>query len=229
MMSNENTEKVFPASAGVYLSRIQLDSEKRDTVRALQNRELLHGAIERSVPGSRPHILWRIEPDMSLLAVSRDIPYLGNIQKQFGLDRVMPASRPYHEYVASFKAGQLVRFKITVNPVINKKNGTKNGKDIPLNLRKTSAHPFCAEDWMRKKFMENGASIIDIRDVSHETAYFIKNGRRNPIFTVTYAGTLRITDRVLFAEAMKRGIGGKRTYGCGLLTVTPVKPAHSGC
>ena len=204
----------------MYISRIKLDTRQRKTAIALQNRELLHAAIENSVEGERPHHLWRIEPDMSLLIVSKDIPYLGDIQEQFGDRHVRPDTKPYDKYIDSIRTGDTLRFRIEVNPVIcSRKYGGKHGKDIPLNLRKTAKHPLCAEDWTKKKLEENGCAVLDIRDISHEESCFIKDGRKIPLFTVTYTGLVRVRDEISVKEAMKNGIGGKKTYGCGMLTV----------
>lgn len=207
----------------MFISKIQLDPGKRDTARALQNRGLLHAAMERTIEGERPHILWRLEDDMSILAVSRDIPYLGDMQIQYGNSRIRPASKPYDMYVDSIKSGDLMRFRLTVNPVINKADGSKNGKDVPLNLRRTPRYPFSAEDWTRKKLEENGAEVCEIRDTNHENVFFVKNGHRIPIFTVTYTGTLRVIDAEQTKNCMVTGIGGKKSYGCGLLTAVRIK------
>lgn len=207
----------------MFISRIQLNPRKRDTAKALQNRQLLHSAIERSIDGERPHILWRLEPDMSILAVSKDIPYLGDIQNQFGDVSVKPATKPYDAYIDTINDGDLMRFKLTVNPVINKSDGSKNGKDVPLNLKRTEKYSFSAEDWTRKKLEERGVVVNEIKDFSHETVYFVKNERRIPIFMVTYTGVFRVKDAELLKEAMKSGIGGKKSYGCGLLSAVRIR------
>lgn len=202
----------------MFISKLQLDPKKRETARALQNRGILHTAFENSVEGKRPHVLWRLEPDMSILAISNEIPYLGDIQVQFGNDMVKPSCKPYEPYLDTICTGDLMRFRVTVNPVINKSDGSKNGKDVPLNLRRTKNYPFCAEDWIIKKLEERGASVCSIRDIGHETSYFLKEGRRIPIFIVSYSGLLNVIDADLLKDAMREGIGGKKTYGCGLLT-----------
>lgn len=206
----------------MYISRICLDPRKRDTMIAMLDRGIIHTAMESSVQGDRPHILWRIErggSGPSIIAVSKEIPYLGDIQERFGRTDTRPATKPYAEYVGSISNGDLLRFRIEVNPVVNVNDGSKNGKDVPLNLRKTANHPFCAEDWIVKKLSENGAEVTAVRDVGNETACFYKDGRRIPIFTVTYEGTMLVRDSELVKKAMETGIGGKKTYGCGMLTV----------
>ncbi len=205
------------------ISKIQLDPRKRDTAKALQNRGLFHSAMEDSVGGERPHILWRLEPNMSILAVSKDIPFLGDIQNRFGDSFSKPVSKPYDAYLDSIADGDLMKFTITVNPVINVSNGSKNGKDVPLNLRRTPKYPFCAEDWMIKKLEERGVEVREIRDIAHETVYFIKRNRRIPIFMVTYSGVFHVRESKELKDAMITGIGGKKTYGCGLLSAVRIR------
>lgn len=207
----------------MYISKVQLDPRKRETVRALQNRELLHSAIEQTIEGERPHILWRLEPDMSILALSREIPYWGEVYSQFGNGVTKPVCKPYDDYLETITNGCVMKFKLIVNPVINKADGSKNGKDVPLNLKRTKKYPFSAGDWVKKKLEERGVIVDDIQATSHETVYFVKDKQRIPIFTVTYSGIFRVTDANLLKEAMRTGIGGKRSYGCGMLTAIKIK------
>lgn len=202
----------------MYISKIQLDPRKRKTLEALRNREILHAAIERSVEGDRPHILWRLEPDMSILAVSEDIPYLGDIQFQFGDVSVKPETKPYDEYVESISNGDLMRFTLAVNPVIR-----KSGKDVPLNIKRTQNYSFSAEDWAKAKLEDHGAGVKGLRDISHETIFFYKDGKKIPIFLVTYTGFFEVRNADLVKKATRTGIGGKKTYGCGMLTAVKVR------
>lgn len=211
----------------MYISRICLDPRKRDTMIAMLDRGIIHAAMESSVQGDRPHILWRIERGPSIIAVSKEIPYLGDIQERFGRAGTRPVTKSYAEHIESISNGDILRFRIEVNPVVNVNDGSKNGKDVPLNLRKTANHPFCAEDWIVKKLSENGAEVTAVRDVGNETACFYKNGRRIPVFAVTYEGVMRVKDAELVKKTMVAGIGGKKTYGCGLLTV--IKAGRAAC
>ncbi len=206
----------------MFISKIQLDPKKRETARALQDMGLFHSTIERSIEGERPHILWRLEPDMSIIAVSKEIPYWGDFHTKFGYSLKKPECKTYDAYINAILTGDRMRFRITVNPVINKYDGSKNGKDVPLNLRPTKKYPFCAQDWTRKKLEEQGAKILSIQDINHDIIYFAKNGKRIPIFSVTYTGILQVTNAELIKKAMIIGIGGKKTYGCGLLTAVKI-------
>ena len=209
----------------MYISKLHLDKRKRDTAAALWDRGVLHSAIEGCAEGDRPHNLWRLEPDNGvLLIVSRDIPYLGDLQNRFGNSKMSPKTLEYGRYIDTVKNGNVLRFMIEVNPVINSKKGCGgNGKDIPLNIVRTKNQPFSAKDWMIQKLKENGASVINVKDIHHDTVGIVKKDMRIPLFTVTYSGIIRVEDEDAVKNAMRKGIGGKKTYGCGLLTVAGIR------
>ncbi|HAJ48717.1 MAG TPA: type I-E CRISPR-associated protein Cas6/Cse3/CasE [Alphaproteobacteria bacterium] len=50
-----------------------------------------------------------------------------------------------------------------------------------------------------------------------------ESGKHDKRFSVLdFDGVLTVTDPALFAKALTEGIGGKRSYGCGLLLIRPV-------
>ena len=52
--------------------------------------------------------------------------------------------------------------------------------------------------------------------------------KKNSLFTVTYTGLISVKNENSIKEAMKKGIGGKKTYGCGMLTVIKKAVRHTG-
>lgn len=206
----------------MYISRIKIDPLKRKSSVALRDRSLLHSAVENTIEGERPHNMWRLEPDMSLLIVSKEIPYLGDIQEMYGMRAVKPETKEYDGHVDSIKEGDILRFRVEVNPVKNiRVPGKKNGADVPLNLTRTERYPFCADDWALEKLEESGGLVLDIRRASHDTVYFTKKGKRIPLLTVTYTGLMKVKDAEAVKKALRAGVGGKKAYGCGMLTVVP--------
>ena len=43
------------------------------------------------------------------------------------------------------------------------------------------------------------------------------------LFRSTFEGMLTVTDRDAFVHALTHGIGRAKGYGCGLLTIAPVR------
>ena len=71
----------------MYLSRVSLDLEKRETMMAMANPQRFHGAVEQAFPGERRRRLWRLDPlggRLYLLILSEDWPALSGIEEQFG-------------------------------------------------------------------------------------------------------------------------------------------------
>ena len=72
----------------MYLSRIELDTSRRSTMKALDMPNLIHGAVESSFPGERVRNLWRIDPlqgRLYLLLVSPTKPEPQKLAQQFGV------------------------------------------------------------------------------------------------------------------------------------------------
>ena len=71
----------------MYLSRIELDTARRSTMRALSMPNLLHGAVESAFSGGRERRLWRLDTlrgRQYLLLVSAEQPSLSALDAQFG-------------------------------------------------------------------------------------------------------------------------------------------------
>ena len=72
----------------MYLSRIELDTSRRSTMKALDMPNLMHGAVESSFAGERARNLWRIDPlqgKLYLLLLSPAKPDLQGLAQQFGV------------------------------------------------------------------------------------------------------------------------------------------------
>lgn len=66
-------------------------------------------------------------------------------------------------------------------------------------------------------------SVPDVRIIGRSRHSFTEGGCDTPVtlHTTTFEGRLLITDVVLLVQAMLKGIGPSRAYGCGLLTLAP--------
>lgn len=211
-----------------YLSRIELDPRSCSVADALGNRGVMHAAIERTSPGERPHILWRLEEngsEKSVLMVSGESYDLSGLQERFGKKGTSPNTLEYDKFIGMFEDGTCAEFKVVVNPVVRiREDGAKNSKEIPLNLKKTAKYPYSAEDWLRDKMEENGAHVQTARVDRAETVMVAKEngGNQFPLFIVTYSGTLKVTDAEKFRRILTSGLGRKKAYGCGLVTAKPI-------
>ena len=61
----------------MYLTRVAIDTKRRETMRALASPGILHGAVERCFTGERKRRLWRIDAlqhGTYVLILSEDAP-----------------------------------------------------------------------------------------------------------------------------------------------------------
>lgn len=205
----------------MFVSQVFLNQRKRETARALYNRNILHGALERCFEGGRQHPLWRVDDlghgRMRLLVLSHDIPDFTSFMEQFGMEGIQPQTKPYDAFLENaIKQGGEMRFFITANPVIK-----KNGKRVPLTLCRTKNQDYCATDWIRDRMLSAGAEIIQ-SNISNYGCHVIKKGKEyRPItlLTADFEGYIKIIDREKFVSALVNGIGHGKAYGCGLISV----------
>lgn len=198
----------------MYLTKINLDLKKPETSKAFYDRGRFHSLVESSFPGERQHPLWRLEKDdysYSILLLSREIPNLTQLENAVGKGdgKTIDYDR-YLDFVSENE--KVLQFRISVNPTV-----CRDGARIPLNLRKTTRHPYCAEDWLKDRIKNCGAEVL-VSEVIDNRTISIKNGK-GKIFKVTFEGTLKVTDYNKFRSLLVKGIGHGKAYGCGLLSV----------
>ena len=202
----------------MYISQVFLDTRKHDTARALYNRNIMHGALERCFEGERQHPLWRIDKRAGIylvLVVSKTVPDFTNFISQFGVSGIQPQTKSYDAFLTSgIRQGEIMRFHITANPTIK-----KNGKRIPLNLKRTEHQKYCASDWIKDRLLNHGAELITV-DISAFESHKIRSEQKNIVMvSADFDGYLKVIDRDKFEDALKNGIGHGKAYGCGMLSV----------
>lgn len=205
----------------MYLTRMELDTSKRKTIKALVAPSLIHGAICTAFAG-RDRVLWRIDSladKTYLLIVSDEQPDLGAAAEQFGTEDGW-RSLEYSAFIDNIHTGDRRRFRLTASPVITKSAGTGNRGTVMAHLT-----PEQQEAWLLARAEKNGFSLVkdEYRVVQSDWVSFRKcadSGRQVQFRRVTFEGLLTVTDEALFREVVKNGIGREKAYGCGMLTVT---------
>lgn len=192
-----------------------------------------HAWVEDSFSNSssnenRPRKLWRIDniyDKYYLLVLSENKPDLAKLEK-YGLES-SAEFKTYDEFLESLKEGMRAKFKIKLNTVRaykDEKNPTKRGRIMPVPNEKLN-------EFLIDKATRNGFEVkpgeFEISKIDKE--YFMhtdkgeeKKSRKN-LVSATYEGLLTITDLEKFKTALINGIGKKKAYGCGFLTIIPEK------
>lgn len=206
----------------VYLSRLILDDQKRETQRLLSSPEFVHGAVEQCFPGKRDRNLWRIDylnGQCCLLVLSHQLPDFGQLVSAYGFkDRQPPwESKPYDNLLNRLENGQVWRFRLKANPVRSlKQEGDDRGK---VTAHVTPEHQ---KHWLFQRAEKEGFSLsMDAFEVVHtQWLRFYKGGNRLvTLRTATFEGVLKVTDAAALKESLQTGLGRAKAYGCGLMTL----------
>lgn len=210
----------------MYLSRVELNEYRRDTMRALSSPEVIHAAVMASFPSfilEDGRVLWRIDKvgkALYLLVQSPVKPDFTHIVEQYG----RPASGQtwdtvdYDGHILKMTTGTVVRFRLRANPTHSEKVDGSRGK--------VYAHVTAAQqlEWLSRKSEKCGFTLesedgtLGVEIVQRGDVRFARQGKTVTLGVATFEGVLRITDEVLFRKAMAEGIGRAKAYGCGLIT-----------
>lgn len=212
----------------MYLSRVELDLTRSDTMIALAAPQKLHGAVESSFAGERRRRLWRLDrlgERLYLLVLSEDIPDLSGVAEQFGTG-AEPETRDYDPLLERITVGSCWNFRLAANP-------TKSCKD-PKNPRArgtVTAH--CTvkyqKEWLMKRAEKHGFSLDENAfTVTNIKWHHFAKKNMHPVvlLAVTYEGTLRVTEPEAFRELLCSGIGRGKAYGLGMMTVIHGGDSH---
>jgi len=233
----------------MYLSRIELNPQLRNTQRALAFPNVMHGAIERSFVEKSERKLWRVDylsGRCYLLVLSESKPDFTHLAEQFSDKGTVWETRDYKPLVERIEAGQKYRFRLCANPVHCAKRGLNIGK---ADRGKLQAHVTQDQQcqWLIDKSTKCGFALElgetmtkttkkDGKDIEHEVPthpsfdvvhttwkqFAKKDGdakNKVTLRTATFEGELTVTDVEAFKKALVEGIGREKAYGCGLLTI----------
>ena len=215
----------------MYLSRIALDEEMRETTQLLSSPHFIHGAVERSFDGMKERNLWRIDRlkgMLYLLVLSKKEPNFEHIFKKHGIKNSDPKweTVDYSLLLNRIEVGQEWSFRLCANPVV----GSMAEKNNVLRRGKIYAHVTHEQQkkWLIERAKKNGFLLqnekFDVVETNwriFKKDHHIKNMVK--IKTVTFEGELIIEDIGLFINALRNGIGKAKAYGCGLITIAKPK------
>lgn len=208
----------------MYLSKIPLNPMNRKTIQAIANPQQIHGMIEDCFPGPRERRLWRVDQwkeELRLLIMSNEAADFTSLVKQIGYPHIRDSwqTKEIDGFFSHLKKNQIWHFRLRANPV-----HSKIGSGDNIHRGKIYAHATTdyQRDWLLKRQEDMGIELKeDDFDVVEKTWLNFKKKDRNHvrIRAVTYEGYLKITDVDRLKEAMIKGIGRGKAYGCGMLTL----------
>ena len=210
----------------MYLSRVQIDSRNRRKIKDLTHLGAYHNWVESSFPEEftkkdRSRKLWRIDMlqgNKYLLLVSEKKPNM-EIFEKYGVPG-SAQTKLYDKFLDSIDEDGIYRFRVTLNPVKALSQGAGvRGRVVP---------EITAEQQLQ--FLESRAGKLgfelipdEYRIVERCWELFMKQGQKKiRLSKATYEGLLKVTNRDTFYRTLTEGIGKKKAYGFGLMTVIPM-------
>lgn len=206
----------------MYLSRIELDTRRRNTmVKLLASPQVVHAVVEncftRPAGVAKTRSLWRIDDlygKKYLLILSEEKPDFLHMIGEYCREDAKGESRSYDKLLQSVQEGSTYSFKLVANPVKE-----MNNKKVGL---------YSVEEqvtWLVRKAGANGFtfSTSNLKVPLTAKVTFVRNqGEPKVVINkVMYEGILTVTDRDRFIGALTQGIGRAKAYGCGLMTIIP--------
>lgn len=214
----------------MYLSRIEINPYRRDTIHALSSPQVMHAAVMASFSALNgaddDRVLWRIDrvgPSTYVLVQSRRKPDFHHMVEQFGRPDSCSSwdTIEYDDFLKKINNGDVMRFRLRANPVhsVSSLSQGSRGKvvaHVTVQQQKT---------WLEEKAPKLGFEITDSEEgpmfdiVSRDCLRFKRGNGTVILNTATYEGILTVTDADLFRSSIENGIGRAKAYGCGLMTV----------
>jgi CRISPR system Cascade subunit CasE len=149
----------------------------------------------------------------------------------------MLETKPYEPVV---RTGQRFSFMLRANPVVMKKDdqGRHHRHDVVMDTRKKVAagpdgQAACTADlvtsagmsWLVSRGGTHGFVPVNGRTVVEGYQQHRFRGRKGPgdtrFSTLDFSGVLTVSDPDLFREALYKGVGPAKGFGCGLMIVRP--------
>ncbi len=214
----------------IYFSKIRPDFRNHDARNAMSDAEKLHKLLMSAFPDfggngrEKTNLLFRVETDGYIIASSTVKPDWSFLGPGF-----MVESTNVLDLSTTQFAGADFAFRLVANPTY-KKSGSKNVVPLReyytqnfLDKYKMAKNPPTVFEWMERKANNSG---FQIRQLSAVGLNYRPDGssRRSINFKMyLFEGQLRVVDVPLFARTLKTGIGREKAFGCGLLSIAPVK------
>lgn len=237
----------------VYLTQFHFNRSRRHTRFLLSNPQALHAQVlssfspEQVTQNEHARVLWRVDQGQhqsTLYIVSPERPDLTGFVEDAGWPSTETwKTRDYTSRLENLKQGQKWGFRLKANPVASvRASADQMPRDDGVlvrsrGVRRPHVTPKQQLEWLIGKGSQFGFEIPDLghgmgatvterRDVAFSKRSDSGNstsGRKVTLRVAQFDGVLAVTNPVKLREGLAFGIGPAKGYGCGLLTLVPVR------
>jgi CRISPR system Cascade subunit CasE len=236
-----------------YLSRVWLNPLRSRTQLFLRNPHALHAAVLGGLSRQpvTERVLWRLEPDprhrAELLVLTESMPSWEHLVEQAGwpvADEPQQLVRDYQSLLDHIQRGREFRLRVRANPVSATRQPSNPSAaqekhlagERPRGVRvphRTAAHQLT---WFTDRLERWGFAAVATPEsgpavslIARDRMVFSKNAdagkQRVVLSTATFDAVVRVLDPDLARERLLGGVGSAKGYGCGLITLAPIRAA----
>lgn len=211
-----------------YLSRVEIDYKKPKSQIDLKSVGAFHNWVEQSFPEEwgnreRSRKLWRVDVLRGkhyLLIVSDSKPDLRRLET-YGVAGTASAKN-YDKFLNSLVNGMRMHFRVTLNPVVS----ISDTPDARTSRGRVVPHVTYAQqmNFLLDRAQKLGFSLNENEFTVIERGYslFMKSVKPIRLSKAVYQGVLTISDADVMRKTLVEGIGKKKAYGFGMMTVIPL-------
>ncbi|MBT9168304.1 MAG: CRISPR-associated endoribonuclease Cse3 [Syntrophomonadaceae bacterium] len=220
----------------MYLSRLTLNPASRQVQRDIADCQALHSTILKAFPlkvpdngGAREQfgVLYRAYVDkqgnMHLYVQSHVAPDWQFLRPDY--TAAPPVFKPIGELYERITSGTCLGFTLRANTT--RKTGTTSKTERIQGVQKSNGRRVFLTrfeeqlEWLERKAQGCGFKVLAVNLRHDDSRGRHAASHRLRFLGVVFEGTLTVTDRVLFLDALRQGIGPGKAYGFGLLSVAP--------
>lgn len=222
------------------LTRILLNPARRKARQYLTDPNSMHAAVRGAFPPDldqeESRILWRIDHrghEHVLYIVGPEKPTADAMVEDAGWDTRPAQIADYDRFLNRITRGQRWWFELVANPTYSESRGPGKRGKVKAHIsaqhqldwlgRKSRAHGFAIETEGENAVAVVGRGNLDFRRRNTETR---ERRDRVKIVTARFQGVLEVTDADELRHTLVNGIGRSKGYGCGLLTLAPLRNQH---
>ncbi|MEU4805066.1 type I-E CRISPR-associated protein Cas6/Cse3/CasE [Actinosynnema sp. NPDC023587] len=219
----------------MYLTRFEINAARRAARSLLASPQKLHAAVMAAFPPSAPtptdgRVLWRVDRNQHqvlLYLVGPHRPDLTHLVEQVGWPTTHTwDTRDYQALLDRIEVGRQWAFRLRANPVGNRR------KNADSTRSQRFGHVTVAQQtgWLLDRAERHGFTVVtgehkepDVAVHGREHVTFKRQGTDVTLSTAVFEGHLEVLDADLLRAGLVNGIGPAKGYGCGLLTLAPVR------